>query len=1252
MARVRPAVYAALILVLLVAASAAAAIPRGSVAPLAAVGWPPSGSLVVAEVVTGGASASDEYVELANAGPTPADLAGLEVAYATSSGATVTKKASWSASTVLAPGQHLLIANSGGVYASIADAVYSGGLAATGGAIVLRPTGGAVMDAVAWGDATNSFVEGAAAPAPAAGQSIERRPGGAGGNTVDTNSNSADFAVNASPVAQNRAAAPVPAPSPTPPSASATDVPSEVPSPSPTTVPSPTDAPAPSATPTPAPSATETTSPSPSPTANPSATPTPAPTSTPTPAPTASPSPTPAPSDTPAPTATPSPTATPVPTDSPSPAATPEPSTSPSPSASPSPSPVETSSPMPSPDPVISIAAARALPDGATAEVEGVLTTALGALESGRTGFVQDTTGGIALYLDAAYATPLPAGTWVRATGVVGSRYGERTLRVPSADVHAVAEAGLPAPIDVATGAAGEPLEGVRLRLTGVVTEAPSSLADGLGVTVDDGSGPIRIVAGPDALAGAVVTTGMTVTAMGPLGQRDSSGNGTTGYRLDATLPGEFVASPAPTPTPTVAPSPSPSATASATTPPSPTGSPAPTSSASPSQGASPSPSSTGSAPPSSSSSPTVRPTGPPTPAPTATSTPTPTARAISAARAVPVGGSATVRGVVTAEAGRLGTPRLIVVGDATGGLPVRLADGITPPARGTLVEVRGVLAAPYGQTELRVPATGLTTLGAATLPGALSMSTGSIGETVEGRLVTLAGTVTVGAAKSTGGDIVLVITGSGGATLKVYADGSAGIAATTLKKGLVGTFTGIVGQHATRKGALDGYRLWLRDPADVHVGTSPSPSATPSPSPSGSATPAVESIATARVRDGATVTVVGVVSVGRTLLDASGRLAVIEDATGAIELYLAAPDATVRLGVRVRVTGVVGRAWGAPRLHATTVTALGTATPTVLDLHTLPGPATEWRLVRVTGTVTSVHRTGDRWVAELDAGRGTIPVIGMAGAGIPATALEAGHRATIVGIVRRPYPTASDRRYAVLPRSTSDIALGAPVASASQGPSASGSGAGGAGAAGGAGGATSASASSGGAGTTAGADVPTADVRDLGAHIGQRVRIGGLVAEPTADGFRLDDGTATARVVLEGDAADLGALVGTGDALDATGLVEQRDGLVLVVSDPADVTLVGDLGGADPTASAAAAMALALRSGTPSAGVVGTLPDGTQTPGLPALLAVLAVFGGLATAAALGIRQLRDRRRGHARMVRRLAELAGSATAQGPADA
>ena len=128
-------------------------VPRGLDGPLAAVSWPTSGTLVVAEVVTGGTSASDEYVEVANAGSVPADLAGLELAYATSSGATVTKKASWTSQLLLAPGQHLLLANASGAYSSIADALYTTGLAATGGAIVLRVTGGAVVDAVGWGDA-------------------------------------------------------------------------------------------------------------------------------------------------------------------------------------------------------------------------------------------------------------------------------------------------------------------------------------------------------------------------------------------------------------------------------------------------------------------------------------------------------------------------------------------------------------------------------------------------------------------------------------------------------------------------------------------------------------------------------------------------------------------------------------------------------------------------------------------------------------------------------------------------------------------------------------------------------------------------------------------------------------------------------------------------------------------------------------------------------------------------------------------
>ena len=199
MAHVRLAAYAAFLFILVLGGIATPGLTarHGPMDPAAAVTWPPSASLLVAEVVTGGVSASDEYVELTNAGSSAVDLAGLEVAYATSSGSTVTRKAAWTASLVLQPGAHLLVANALGIYAVAADATYSGGLAATGGAMVLRPTGGTTLDAVGWGDASSAFVEGAAAPAPATGRSIERRPGGAAGSTIDTNDTAADFAVNA-----------------------------------------------------------------------------------------------------------------------------------------------------------------------------------------------------------------------------------------------------------------------------------------------------------------------------------------------------------------------------------------------------------------------------------------------------------------------------------------------------------------------------------------------------------------------------------------------------------------------------------------------------------------------------------------------------------------------------------------------------------------------------------------------------------------------------------------------------------------------------------------------------------------------------------------------------------------------------------------------------------------------------------------------------------------------------------------------
>ena len=95
----------------------------------------------------------------------------------------------------------------------------------------------------------------------------------------------------------------------------------------------------------------------------------------------------------------------------------PSPTAEPTPTPDPGPTPTASPTPVPSPTPdVLAIADVRERADGASATIEGTLTTALGALEGGRGGFVQDGSGGIALYLDAPAGAAWPAGTHVRAT--------------------------------------------------------------------------------------------------------------------------------------------------------------------------------------------------------------------------------------------------------------------------------------------------------------------------------------------------------------------------------------------------------------------------------------------------------------------------------------------------------------------------------------------------------------------------------------------------------------------------------------------------------------------------------------------------------------------------------------------------------------------------------------------------------------------------------------------------------------------
>jgi len=1215
--RTRVAVLAGLFVVLSVGGAAFAADTGTVPGSLGAVAWPVS-TLLVSEVQTGGASASDEFAEITNAGAAAVDLAGLELVYATSTGTTVTRKAAWSATLLLQPGRHVLIANTAGIYAGLADSTYSGGFAATGGAIVLRVIGGSVIDAVGWGDATNAFVEGSPMTAPAAGSSIERKPGGTGGNTIDSNANSVDWFTQSSPNPQSLAAPPVPAPMPSAsslPTAGPTAAPTAAPTPMPTAASTATPAPTGTALPTDtaAPTATAEPSPSATPEPSPAATepPTPAPTLAPTPVPTSTPTPVVTP--TPEPTAQPTPEPTAVPTLAPTPEPTPQPTLAPTPEP--------TVAATPTPLPAISIAAARAQADGTTATIVGVLTTSLGALESGHKAFVQDETAGIAIYLDVAAAGAIPAGTILLATGTVDDRFAERTLRVTMAGLVPLGPGAVPPPTLAPTGAVGEAFEGSRVLVMGVTVGSPSDLADGLGLQVDDGSGQVRVIVGAAALAGASVPSGTTVIAAGSVGQRDSSGTGLAGYRVHATQAGELQIVPPPTPSPSPSPSPTP------TPQPSPTASPAPSAAPSPSASASPV------ASPSPSAGPT--PTPSPRPSPTATPGPTPPpVLAIVEARAAAVGTVVTVAGVVTAEGGRLGLPPLISIADGTGGIAVRVPDGVAPPARGTAVLVKGLLADPYGQLELRPAAAGFGVTGQGSLPSPLQLTAAQLGEATEGRLGQLTGTVTAAPRKSTSGDITIDFVDPAGTAFRVVADGSSGIVSSDLVKDHAYRLTGIVGQRASRKGALDGYRVYVRDRADVVSIPASGPGASPSPGATGGV--AVVPISTAlAVPDDTRVTIEATVTAGAALLDSSGRRIVVQDRSGAIEVLLPSGSTAPSIGTRLRVTGTTGLAWGAPRIAATEVLQVGSGgNVTTLALHRAPAERDEWLLARISGTVARVNRIGERWRAEVTLADGTdVLVQGQAGAGIPSTAIVLGSRITVSGIVRRPYPTASDRRFSILPRNAADIAItsGSGGGRGSHGgPAASGSGAG----------------SGASADPTAAAITPDTDLATLPDHVGQQVKVGGLIARTGDEGFDLDDGTALARVVLRGEMLALLPHLRNGEAIAATGVVEMLDGAAVVVVDAGGTLVrVGALGEGLPIG------ATAEPAESDSGAAAPVTADATGGIGGPAPVSFLALASltSLSVLATLVRRRLAQRRLRFA-LIERLGSLQGRDAPPAPA--
>ncbi len=690
----------------------ALAVPAGDGGPAGRSGSTP-GHLVVSEVMTGGATASDEFIELYNPTEVLQPLEGLEVVYVTSTGATVTRKAAWAAGAAgMPPGAHLLIANSTGIFGGLADVTYTSGLAATGGSVALRIQGEpAAIDAVGWGTAASTWLEMRPAPAPPAGSSLERLPGGSAGSTQDADDNLVDFVIQPIPDPQNSGSPPIVIGTPTP-------VPSESASPSATATPSasPTFEATPAATPSETPSVS----------ASPSATPSPAPTATPTGAST--------------PTPTPSPTPSPI-----------------------------------------SIAEARSQPDGAAVVVEGVALTDGDFTDGG--GYLVDGTAGISvLPSDGAFAR----GQLVRVAGTVDDRYSQRTIRTSAVQIMQLGTGSQPLPIDAETGSIGEAVEGQLIEVTGLITSSATTLSNGMAWDLDDGTGPIRIFIGT---ATGIDTTGWGrgagLTLIGVVGQRDSSGSGTAGFRVQPRDSGDVIAvEPAATPSPTPSPTAEPTATLSATA------------------------SATASA--SASTSPTVAPSATPNGVPLVS---------IGEARGAATGTHLRVRGVVAAQSGLLEAGSAVVQ-DSTGAILVRMGSRAGSLALGQLVEVDGVRATKAGMLSLRVTKPPLH-LGTLADPTPIRRATGALGEADEAHLVITRGMVSTAVSRPKGGAVSFSID-DGSGPIRVTISPRSGVATAAIKRGAWLELRGVLGQATTSKAPLKGYRLWPRMRADLVVMATP----------------------------------------------------------------------------------------------------------------------------------------------------------------------------------------------------------------------------------------------------------------------------------------------------------------------------------------------------------------------------------------------------------------------------------------------
>jgi len=208
----------------------------------------------------------------------------------------------------------------------------------------------------------------------------------------------------------------------------------------------------------------------------------------------------------------------------------------------------------------------------------------------------------------------------------------------------------------------------------------------------------------------------------------------------------------------------------------------------------------------------------------------------------------------------------------------------------------------------------------------------------------------------------------------------------------------------------------------------------------------------------------------------------------------------------------------------------------------------------------------------------GSVPVVGLERSGIPSTALVAGRKATITGIVKRAYPSASDQRLSIVPRGTVDIVLGAapqPTGHPS-GPSPK---------------------------PGSSPSVPAhAASRPPGSPDAAEYLVGGTVTSIEGTVLVLTDASGAVTIQLVGEAAALAETLHVGDLVNATGIMN-ADGH-LIVNDPGSMVRLASLGSGDPRS------ADPTDPGDPASLVPQALQQAAHTPQMTSILAFGALFG------------------------------------------